>query len=1236
MTRADATNRGDTHPHPRHVSLRSDLLSALLPCVMTPLAVVSASSPATAADPNAGYAEEEQPLTVISSEASQSQSAQSLPKAISGPESISTPETASKPDAASNANETVAATTIAQTTVSTDQNWTWTIAALLLTLGGTTTAAIALTSWRLSRPLNQLIQAFEQVSAGNLETYVVPRGSSESQRLIKSFNELLPRLKNLLETQSGALKQAQFYADMAHAASSGDVQTVFDLAVQAAKSNLGVDRVVIYAFEPDWSGSIVAEAVNPVYPKALKDKITDPCIPKATLEEYRKGRFVPTEDVQAARFSLAHKQLLERLEVKANLVVPVVASDRLVGLLVAHQCSGTRTWKPQEISFLRELAAQVGLSLSGVTLAAVKAAETERTKVVKDVTLRIRQSLDLTQIMQLSVDEVRRAIKTDRVLIYRFNEDWQSGVIIAESVAQGWVRALGQTIYDPLKEGAIERYNTGKIWTTEDIRNDNLSECHCAILERLQVRANIVAPIMNNGKLFGLVCGHQCSGPRIWQDADTELFSQLAVQIGFAMDQASLLKQQEEATERARQLNRIIFRLRESLDEKHIFTTVLEETREALGVDRAIVYLFDDKWQGRIVAESVQQPYPAALGASIVDPCFAAAYVEKYRKGRVQALPNVQEAKLDPCYRSQLEPFEVKANIVAPILVENKLLGLLVVHQCSGPRNWKEGEISFFRQVAIQLGFVLDQSNLLKRQQVAIRRAQQLNEITFSMRESLNKQQTFSAVVQGTREALVSDRVVVYLFDEQWHGTVVAESVGRGWTPALGANIADPCFAEAYIEKYRRGRVQALSNVQEAELDPCYRSQLDPFEVKANVVAPILVENKLLGLLVTHQCSAPRVWQEDELSFFRQVAIQLGFALEQIALLEQREEARLQAEAFSREQRYQNEELQQQLVELLEDIEGAARGDLTVRADVTVGEIGTVADFFNSIVESLRQIVTQVKHSALQVNASLSENEGAIRVLAEQALKQAEETTLTLESVEKMTHSIQAVATNARQAAEVARSASATAEVGGNAMDLTVQNILSLRETIGETAKKVKRLGESSQQIAKVVSLINQIALQTNLLAINAGIEAARAGEEGQGFAVVAEEVGELAARSATATQEIEQIVETIQRETSEVVEAMEQGTAQVVEGTHLVKNAKQSLEQILAVSRQIDQLVQSISEATVSQVETSHTITHLMEEVAMVAGRTSDSSHHVSTSLRQTVEIARELQASVSTFKVN
>ncbi len=523
----------------------------------------------------------------------------------------------------------------------------------------------------------------------------------------------------------------------------------------------------------------------------------------------------------------------------------------------------------------------------------------------------------------------------------------------------------------------------------------------------------------------------------------------------------------------------------------------------------------------------------------------------------------------------------------------------------------------------------------LEQKQDVVERANLLADLTLRIRQSLSFTDILNTAVKEVRKVLKAERVVVYGFDYNWMGTVLAEAVASGWTQTLDRQIDDSCFREGYAYQYREGRVRAIDNIYQAGLSACHIKQLEQFEVKAKLVAPIIRDNELLGLLIAHQCSKPRVWQQSEIDLFTQLATQIGFALDQASLLEQVETARQQAEAISQEQRQQKEFLQQQLIQLLAQIEGAASGDLTVRAKVTAGEIGTVADFFNTIIESLRQLVTQVKKAAGQVNISVGENAGAIRELADEALKQAQEINRTLDSVEQMTLSIQAVAASANQAAEVARTAFVTAEAGGVAMDRTVQSIGNLRQTVTKTANQVRLLGESTQQISKVVSLINQIALQTNVLAINASIEASRAGEAGRGFNVVAEEIGQLAAKSAAATKEIEQIVETIQLETSTVVRAMELGNNQVIAGAHFVEDSKQSLERILEESHQIYQLVQSISTATVSQAQTAQVVTNLMQEIANVSEGTSEYSGQISNSLQRTVEVAQQLQVSVGTFKV-
>ncbi|MGB7443864.1 MAG: methyl-accepting chemotaxis protein [Coleofasciculaceae cyanobacterium] len=697
----------------------------------------------------------------------------------------------------------------------------------------------------------------------------------------------------------------------------------------------------------------------------------------------------------------------------------------------------------------------------------------------------------------------------------------------------------------------------------------------------------------------------------------------------------TLIAEQKASVEEAQLFSEIATYSATEEDRASVFNRAVEGAKVRLKADRVVVYSFDSDLSGTIIAEAVEPGWPLAFAEQISDPCIGSQLIEQFRKGRIVPTSDVYATQYSSAHLQLLKRLEVKANLVVPIISGEDLIGLLIAHQCSNTRVWQQSEIDFLNKLGTQVGLALTSVRFIDQKEAEVERAEQLNQLSTRIRSSLKVEDIYETTITGVREAIKTDRVIVYLFDEKWQGSVVAESVASGWPTSLGANIADPCFSEHYVDKYKAGLVSYNNDIYAAELDPCYMGQLEPFMVRANLVAPIIAYDKLHGLLVTHQCSGVRVWQESEINFFKQAAIQVGSALDLVYLLGQQQEARQLAEDASAEQRKQKEELQLQLLGLLGDVEGAARGDLTVRADVTAGEIGTVADFFNSIIENLREIVTRVKRSAIEVNAAIGEDEEAIRQLSEEALQQAEDTTRILNSVEEMTQSIQAVAQSARQAAEVAGTASDTAEKGQATMDLTVQNILSLRATVAETAKKVKRLGESSQQISKVVALINKIALQTNLLAINAGIEAARAGEEGQGFAVVAEEVGELAEKSAAATSEIEKIVENIQIETAQVLEAMEESTSQVVEGTRLVDNTKDSLGQILSVSHQINQLVQSISEATVSQTKTSEEVSGLMYQIAMASARSSSSSSKVSNSLIRTVEIAQELQASVGTFKI-
>ncbi|MGL5193357.1 MAG: methyl-accepting chemotaxis protein, partial [Chroococcales cyanobacterium] len=342
-----------------------------------------------------------------------------------------------------------------------------------------------------------------------------------------------------------------------------------------------------------------------------------------------------------------------------------------------------------------------------------------------------------------------------------------------------------------------------------------------------------------------------------------------------------------------------------------------------------------------------------------------------------------------------------------------------------------------------------------------------------------------------------------------------------------------------------------------------------------------------------------------------------------------------EAQRKAEEQEQSKEDLQRQVIRLLDDVEGAARGDLTVQAEVTADVLGAVADSFNLTIQNLREIVLQVKLAARQVTKGATDSESFARSLSTDALRQAEELAATLNSVQVMTDLIQRVADNAREAEEVAKSASATAKKGGEAVEQTVAGILEVRETVAETTRKVKRLAESTQEISKIVALIATIAGRTNLLALNASIEAARAGEAGRGFAIVADEVRQLADRSAKALKEIEQIVMQIQSETGGVMVAMEEGTQQVIEGTKRAEQAKRALENIIQVTNRIDVLVRSITADTVEQSQTSRSVAQVMQAVELTAQETSQEAQRVSGSLQNLVGVARDLLTSVERFRV-
>lgn len=348
-----------------------------------------------------------------------------------------------------------------------------------------------------------------------------------------------------------------------------------------------------------------------------------------------------------------------------------------------------------------------------------------------------------------------------------------------------------------------------------------------------------------------------------------------------------------------------------------------------------------------------------------------------------------------------------------------------------------------------------------------------------------------------------------------------------------------------------------------------------------------------------------------------------------------RNEARTEADERADQQRKEKEFLQRRALELLMEVDPVSRGDLTIRANVTADEVGTIADSYNAIIRNLRKLVIEVQGASQSVTKTATSSEKSVRSVSTEAIKQSESINSALQEVKIMAESSRGVESRAQQAEQSMQITVAVLQEGDEAMNRTVEGISEIRETVSETAKKVKRLGETSQKISRIVNLISNFAAQTNLLALNAAIEAARAGEEGRGFSVVAEEVRDLAEQSASSTAEIEQLVEEIQAQTNEVVAAMETGTEQVVAGTKLVQNAREKLTQISMVSKQVNSIVREIAIAANNQTKTTDHMGATMQDIATIAEDTSKQSEDVARSFAELVQVAQDLQVSVSQFKV-
>ena len=965
------------------------------------------------------------------------------------------------------------------------------------------------------------------------EISLLSQVTTEISHKLESFE-----LQRKLKQQAQEFKSITKVIDKIQLASSLD--KLFRTTTQEVRELIKCDRLAVYRFNPDWSGEFVAESVAsgwvPLVGPGIKTTWEDSHLQETKGGRYRHHETLVASDIYEMNHTPCHIEMLEQFQVKAYVIVPLFAGQKLWGLLGAYQNTGAYEWQEDQVKLLRQIAINLGVAVSQAEFARESeeksrqlAQTAERQQSLITLTRKIGQGLaekvtnssQFHGILQTTVYEVRRLLGTDRTVVYRFNEDW-SGDFIAESVGKNW---------KPFAETEIDR----------DLLQEN---GHCDSLRNLDSIKN----------------------------QDTHL----------------------QDTQGGRYKNKTSF----------------------------------------VVDDVEKQNFPS-------------------------------------CYKELLDQFEARAYLTVPIFHGDRLWGLLASYQHGETRHWEEFEITAMEQIAVLLAVAMQQSQTLdryqqqsKKMELSVKRDRALSKVIDKIRQSLEMDSIFLTTTQEIRALLHTDRVAVYRLNPDYSGEFIAESISPGWLPLvdrqhqirqlqesinsctrmrtlfqsneIGKNTIDPYLQTSLASKGSENQSYVVSDIYAKGFNDCYLQVLEQYQCKAYAIVPIYQGQKLWGMLAAYQNDGPREWEDAEVNLLTKIANQLSVALQQVEFLQQLQAQSSQvAEAAAREKQGR-ESLQKGAMQLLSAVRPALNGDLTVRAPITEDELGTIADAYNNTLQALRQIVLQVQAAAQQVAETSVNSNVSLNGLTDLAQQQSREISGALTEIQQMVDSTQEVVANAESVQMAVQKANQTVDSGDAAMNMTVEAIQGIRETVSQTSKKIKRLSESSQKISKVVNLISNFATQTNVLALNAAIEATRAGEYGKGFAVVADEVRSLSRQSAAATIEIEKLVQEIQEETGEVAVAMETGIQQVVEGTNLVNETRQNLNDIVDATAEISELLQRITDATQTQMLQSVSATASMKDVAQISQKTSTEANSIASVFQHLSEMGQELLASVSKFKVN
>ena len=450
----------------------------------------------------------------------------------------------------------------------------------------------------------------------------------QNENLSVSVNKKLKAIRRVSSSIGKQMQEAKAAEDL------------FRIVATQLQKVLQVDRAILYRFDTADRGTVVMESLVAGWTPMLGETLPALCFGANKDIDYETQQYLSLDDVKKIGLSSYQLQILDRYQVKASLAVPIAFNDKIWGLVVVQQCEKPRSWSETEITFVYQIVTQMSLEMQPADFQERLTQQAEQEEAIEKVIRKIQRFSDIKKVFQTATQQIRKLLKADRAVVYKFYPDW-SGEVVAESVGAGWVQLIQEqdrdtsirqdlmssdqcSVKDMAKEKNLDTdtyfkdtkgglYSQGANYRkVDDIYEMDFSQCYLDSLEKFQCRAYINIPLYQGGKLWGLFCVYQNDAPREWKDEEVRILLRFGAPLATVLNQADIIEQLKgesakvnQAIEREKALTRINDLIRESLDVRNVFSIAVQEIRQYLNADRCVIYKFYPDWSGEVVAESL-------------------------------------------------------------------------------------------------------------------------------------------------------------------------------------------------------------------------------------------------------------------------------------------------------------------------------------------------------------------------------------------------------------------------------------------------------------------------------------------------------------------------------------------------------------------------------------------------------------------------------------------------------